>query len=159
MSLNKQVASATGSCRCGQTAFEVHAKPLITTACHCTGCQKMSSSAFSLTALVPVDSFVVIRGKPVIGGLHGASRHYFCPQCLSWLFTRPAETNAVLGVRSTMLDKVPQQAPFMETWTSEKLPWAVTGAAHSFAKLPDPQAYGMLIARFAQRVELGDSQA
>jgi hypothetical protein len=55
----------------------------MTSACHCVGCQKMSSSAFSLTALFPAEAFFIHRGSPVIGGMHGSTRHYFCPHCLS----------------------------------------------------------------------------
>ena len=38
-----------GGCRCGRVRLRVEAPPLITMACHCTGCQRMSASAFSLT--------------------------------------------------------------------------------------------------------------
>jgi hypothetical protein len=148
--MSLQTVSTTGTCRCGQVAFEIHARPIITNACHCTGCQKMSSSAFSLTTLVPADSFEVTQGSPVIGGLHGASRHFFCPHCLSWLFTRPADTDAVIGVRSTLLENAQQFAPFMETWTSEKMPWAETGATHRFEKFPVSDAYSGLAALYAE---------
>jgi len=141
---------ASGSCRCGQVAFELRAQPIITTACHCTGCQKMSASAFSLSALVLDEQFVITQGEPVIGGLHGATRHYFCPHCLSWLFTRPEGNEAVVGVRSSLLDNPRQFAPFMETWTGEKLPWASTGAVHDFEGFPEPQDFAALAQQYAQ---------
>ena len=68
-----------GQCRCGQIQFEVNSKPLITMVCHCTGCQRMTASAYSLSALYPRDEFKITAGEPSIGGLHGATRHYFCP--------------------------------------------------------------------------------
>ncbi|HEY5819855.1 MAG TPA: GFA family protein [Mesorhizobium sp.] len=33
----------------------------MTAACHCTGCQKMASSAFLLTAMLPADGFEMAR--------------------------------------------------------------------------------------------------
>jgi hypothetical protein len=39
-----------GGCRCGRTTIEISKPPLMASACHCSGCQKMTSSAFSLTA-------------------------------------------------------------------------------------------------------------
>ncbi|GAC1303486.1 MAG: hypothetical protein NVSMB10_05570 [Steroidobacteraceae bacterium] len=45
------LASEHGQCRCGQIEFEVKSKPLITMVCHCTGCQRMTASAYSLSAL------------------------------------------------------------------------------------------------------------
>jgi hypothetical protein len=126
----------TGQCRCGQTRFRIDQAPLLTMACHCTGCQRMSASAFSLSVAVPASGFTITAGEPVIGGLHGATRHYFCPHCMSWMFTRPDVAQHLVNVRATMLDKHAWFKPFMETWTSEKLPWATTGAVKSYAGIP-----------------------
>ena len=48
-----------GSCRCNRVRFSVSQPPVITMACHCTGCQKMTASAFSLSALIPASAFTV----------------------------------------------------------------------------------------------------
>jgi len=64
-----------GHCRCRQVQFEVTANPLVTMVCHWTGCQRMTGSAYSLSALYRSDQFRLIQGEPVIGGLHGATRH------------------------------------------------------------------------------------
>ena len=149
--MNLETALAAGACRCGQIIFEVHASPIITSACHCRGCQKMAASGFSLSALFPAESLQVTRGTPVIGGLHGPTQHQFCSHCLSWLFTRPADNPTIISVRSSLLDQPQRYAPFIETWIREKLPWATTGATHSFERFPDPQDYGTLIAQFAAR--------
>jgi hypothetical protein len=111
----------------------------------------MSSSAFSLTALFPSEHFVVTRGDPVIGGLHGSTRHFFCPHCLTWLFTRPAGLDAYVGVRSSLLENSQRHPPFMETWTREKLPWITTVAQESFEAFPEPQDYPELMMKFGSR--------
>jgi len=38
-----------GGCRCGAVRLRVTKPPLLTGICHCTGCRRMSGSAFSLT--------------------------------------------------------------------------------------------------------------
>ncbi|MEI5680837.1 MULTISPECIES: GFA family protein [unclassified Mesorhizobium] len=139
-----------GGCRCGQVRFKVSAAPLVTMACHCTGCQKMSSSAFSLSAAIPADGFEVTQGEPVIGGLHGASKHYFCPHCMSWMFTRPEGMDWFVNLRSPLLDDTDGMAPFIETWTSEKLPFAETGAPHSYEALPPMEAYEGLMREYVE---------
>ena len=139
-----------GACRCGQARFKVEGEPLVTMACHCTGCQRMTASAFSLSSLYPTDRFEVATGEPVIGGLHGATRHYFCPHCLSWLFTRPEGMDDLVNVRATMLDDAHDYWPFIETFTREKLPWATTGAVHSFAGFPPMERYPALLGEFSQ---------
>jgi hypothetical protein len=140
-----------GTCRCGQVQFRVKGEPIVTMACHCTGCQRMTASAFSLSALYASDNFEVVQGEPVIGGLHGATRHFFCPHCMSWLFTRPEGMDAFVNVRTAMLEDPARFTPYVETWTSEKLPWATTPAVHSFATLPPMEKYPELVAAFAEQ--------
>ncbi|WP_262032467.1 GFA family protein [Microvirga sp. Mcv34] len=140
-----------GQCRCGQVKFRARGAPIVTMACHCTGCQRMTASAFSLSVLYPSDQFEIVEGEPVIGGLHGATRHFFCAHCKSWLFTRPEGMNELVNLRTTMLDKAVDLAPFIETWTREKLPWATTPAIHSFEALPPMEQYPALVAEFSER--------
>jgi hypothetical protein len=140
-----------GGCRCGQVRLMVSAPPLLTMACHCTGCQRMTASAFSLSAGFRSEGFTVTKGEPVIGGLHGATRHYFCPHCMSWMFTRAEGFDWFVNLRATMLDDPGWFTPFIETWTSEKLPWATTPAVHSFEKVPAFEEFERLAEEFAQR--------
>ena len=143
-----------GGCRCGQVRFTISAAPLLTGACHCTGCQRMTASAFSLSVAVPSEGFAVTKGEPVIGGLHRAeSHHFFCPHCMSWMFTRNEGMEWFVNVRTTMLDDPSWFTPFVETWTSEKLPWAKTPAVHSFETLPPLEAFEGLIKEFAERAK------
>lgn len=139
-------------CRCGQVRLAITALPLLAMACHCTGCQRMTASAFSLSVGIPSAGFAVTQGTPVIGGLHGASRHHFCPHCMSWMFTRPEGVDWFVNVRATMLDDHRWVRPFVETWTSEQLPWATTPAVHRYAKLPEMHEYEALIQAYAEQL-------
>ncbi|WOD38653.1 GFA family protein [Nodosilinea sp. E11] len=141
----------TGQCRCGQVQFEASSEPLMTMACHCMGCQQMTASAFSLSTLYSSSGFKVTLGEPVIGGLRGATRHYFCAHCMSWLFTRPEGMDDFVNVRSTIMDDVQSFSPFIETYTDEKLPWATTPAVYSFNKFPQPEDFPALLAEFAKQ--------
>lgn len=142
----------TGSCRCGQVTIAVSGPPLLTVACHCTGCQRMTGSAFSLGVAIPTDGFAVTAGEPVIGGLHGDDvHHYFCPHCMSWIYTKPQAADFLINVRSTMLDGAPGSTPFVETYTSEKLSWVSTPAVHSFAEFPPMDAWQRLMAAYAEQ--------
>lgn len=140
-----------GGCRCGKVQFEVTASPLMTMACHCTGCQRMTGSAFSLSALYFSSAFNIVTGDPVIGGLHGKTRHFFCSQCMSWLFTRPEGLDDLVNVRATLFDDGRSHVPYMETYTCEKLPWATTPAIRSFEKFPSAEDYPQLLAEFSGR--------
>lgn len=140
----------SGSCRCGQVKVEISAPPLMTAACHCTGCQTMSSSAFSLTAMIPAEAFAVVHGDPVIGGLRGPQlHHYFCPDCMTWMFTRIEGVDAFVNVRPTLLDDRSWFSPFIETMTNEKLPWAQTPARYHYEGFPPMEDFQKLMAEFA----------
>ena len=139
-----------GGCRCGQTRIRVSAPPLLAAACHCTGCQRMSASAFSLTLAIPSEGFSVTGGNPVIGGLHGPTRHFFCPRCMIWMFTRPDGMDEFVNLRPSMLDEHSWFVPFIEVWTQERLAWASTPAVHSFATQPLFEDYAKLIGEFAR---------
>lgn len=143
----------TGRCRCERVTFEISAPPMVTMACHCRGCQRMTASAYSLGVLVPSEGFRVTSGEPVIGGLHGPNRHFFCPHCMSWMFTRPEGLDFLVAVRSTMLDERRWDTPFIETCTSEKLPWVTTPAKHSYPGFPPPEAFEPIIAEFAAQAQ------
>jgi hypothetical protein len=116
-------------------------------ACHCMGCQRMSASAFSLSIAVPADGFEVIAGSPILGGLN-RDMHFFCPQCLSWMFTRPIGLDWFVNVRVPVLDDHHWVEPFVETNTAEKLAWASTPAKHSFARVPELSSYEDLVHEF-----------
>ncbi|TFI60174.1 GFA family protein [Sphingomonas parva] len=141
--------SSEGGCRCGKVRFRLDGPPLVTFACHCTGCQRMTGGAYSLSTLYPSGALSVLTGEPVLGGLRGATRHYFCPDCMSWLFTRPEGLDDYVNVRSTMFDDAVAHRPFAEAWTREALPGAATGAVHSFPTEPAEESIPGLLAAFA----------
>lgn len=143
----------TGGCRCGRVRFVVTAPPLLTLACHCTGCQRMTASAYALGVLLPAGGFTVTQGETVIGGLHGATRHFHCPHCKNWMYTRPDGMDELVALRPTMLDDVSWFSPYVETYTSEKLPWASTPAVRSYERFPPPEDFGGLLQAYAQHVE------
>lgn len=109
----------------------------------------MTASAFTLTLTIPAEGFAVTSGEPVIGGMHGATRHNFCPRCKSWMFTRPEGMDAFVNLRATMLDDHGWVAPYIEVWTRDKVPWASTPATHSFETEPEFAAYEAFVEEFA----------
>jgi len=131
--------------------FRVTAPPFLSSACHCSGCQRMTASAFTLSLGVPRDAFEVTKGEPVLGGVGDPPIHYHCPHCKSWVFTRVEGLDFFVNLRATMLDDHRWFVPFVEVYTSEKMPWAETGAAHSFATQPEMDGYQALIEDYRAR--------
>jgi hypothetical protein len=52
-----------------------------------------------------------------------------------------------------MLDDLSGFSPFIETYTTEKLPWASTPAPHKFAKFPAMEEYKGLMEQYAHWTE------
>jgi hypothetical protein len=142
---------AEGGCRCGALRVRMTAQPIVTSACHCRGCQRMSASAFSLTVTLPEGGLEVVAGETVLGGLRGDdAQHHHCPKCLSWVFTTAPALAGFVNLRATMLDDPSWFAPFLETYTIERLPWAVTPARHSFERFPSVESYMALSEEYAK---------
>jgi len=138
-----------GGCLCGQVRFRIKAPPLLSMACHCRGCQKLTSSAFSLSFMVPADGFEVTQGEPVLGGAHRDDvEQFFCPNCKSWMFTRPLQAAWLVNVRTTLLDEPRWTTPFVDFYTSEKVDWVTTPAQHSFPKFPEIADFQTLMAAY-----------
>lgn len=139
---------AEGGCRCGKVRFRVTAPPLFTSACHCRGCQKMTGGPYSLSVAIPSEGFEVTEGEPVIGGMHAEPQHFFCGWCMSWLFTRIPGVDFFVNVRAPMLDHADWAVPFIETCTSEALPWALTGARYAYPGFPPMEDLGAILAAY-----------
>ena len=139
-----------GACRCGSTRFTVTGLPLITTACHCRGCQTMTAGPFSLSSLYPAEAFAPTQGTPVLGGIKGGTKHHFCPDCLSWLYTVPEGMDDFVNIRSAMLSDFDGHAPYAEFYLDEGLTGMKSGAVKSFGMAPDYDGFMQLMEEFAK---------
>ena len=140
-----------GGCRCGKVRFRISAPPMFTGICHCTGCQKMTGGAYSVSVAVPRGGFALTEGETVIGGLHGEGLHHqHCDHCKSWVFTDFEPDMGFVNVRATMLDDPSWATPFVQSYTSEALPWALVDAPHSYEQFPSMEDYQPLLAEFAK---------
>lgn len=138
-----------GGCRCDAVRIRATEAPIVTGACHCTGCQRMASSAFSLTAIFLANGFSVTKGETVIGGARSAELdHFFCGHCMTWMFTRPKGMDHVVNVRATMFDDHTWFKPFLETFTKTKLSFVDLGAVRSYEEFPPPESYEALMTEY-----------
>jgi hypothetical protein len=119
-------------------------------ACHCTGCQRMTGGAFSVSSFYPDERFSVTAGDTVRGGLKSGADHRFCPECLSWMFTRAPQIEGFVNVRSTMFEDAAEHRPYVEMYRSAALPGAASGAVRSYEEFPEEDEFPQLIASYAE---------
>jgi len=121
----------TGGCQCGALRYEITEVPRLTYACHCTDCQRMTSSAFSMAIVVSEIGFRLTKGEPRSIQRTADSGHvttrWVCPDCGSWICGAPrassATPGAVRAVRAGTLDDTSWLRPMPHFWTRSKQPW------------------------------------
>lgn len=125
-----------GGCHCGEIRLRVSAAPKFIFACHCTDCQQMAASAFSLGMLLPDDGFELIQGEPQVwektADSGNASRQFRCPTCSTWTHTRTDGAPGVVIARPMSLEDHAWVRPTVEIFTRSALPWAKLAVQFSF---------------------------
>lgn len=116
-----------GGCACGQLRYRLTAAPPLVYTCHCTDCQTLSTSAFTLSATIPEETLQVtgeIRtwartttesGVPQIA--------HECPTCGVRVFSKTARTPGRLTLRLGTLDNTGWVSPVVALWMQSAQPW------------------------------------
>jgi len=114
----------TGSCLCGQTAYEVDAEISAIVHCHCETCRKAHGAAFSSIASVPRDRFRWVRGEALLGAYQsspGKTRR-FCTACGSQLIAERDGAPAIM-LRLGCLDTPVKTERQCHIWRSDGASW------------------------------------
>jgi hypothetical protein len=117
----------TGGCQCGQLRYEIRAEPLSVYLCHCTECQRQSSSAFGMSMMVPRPAFVVTAGTPRRCTRTADSGRIiegdFCEACGVRVVHYPQANDKVAIVKPGTLDDTRWLHPVGHIWTKSAQPW------------------------------------
>jgi hypothetical protein len=119
----------TGRCLCGGVTYRADAEPVIQAVCHCTDCQRQTSSAFSPLVGVPSAAFEVegdtLATFETTGTDHGGqTQRNFCSNCGSPLFSVSPVAPEMIFIKAGSLDDVSWLEPAVEAWTSSAQPWS-----------------------------------
>jgi hypothetical protein len=122
-------APYTGGCGCGAIRYSVTAEPLISYLCHCTECQRRTSSAFGLNMMITEDNLVIEKGTPASRTRKADSGNElalnFCADCGTSLFSVPAARPNIRVIYAGTLDD-PSWVPVkLHIWADSALPWAI----------------------------------
>ena len=119
--MNQPVAlPLAGGCQCGAIRYLLQAAPLALYACHCTDCQRQSSSAFGLSMPVPRDALAVTGETAQFVRINAAGRSvagHFCPACGTRLYHAPSRNPAILNLKPSTLDNTRWLRPVAHVWT------------------------------------------
>jgi len=129
-----------GSCQCGNVTYELLAPPLMVAACHCKECQKLSTSAFSITAMVNADS-VKFKGTMKDWSRNSDSGNIsaakFCPGCGNRLYHFNPNEPDKIKLKPSNLSDTRIINPTIHVWVSEKQDWyQIPDGVKAFDKQP-----------------------
>ena len=108
----------TGGCQCGKIRYEITEAPQLVYTCHCTDCQHITGSAFSLGVALPETAFRCTAGEPrALQRMPESGRlntRFVCPDCASWVYSLPR--GGVIRVRAGTLDDTSWLCPTRHIW-------------------------------------------
>ena len=121
------MAPYSGGCGCGAIRYTVTSEPLISYLCHCTECQRRTSSAFGLNLQIPTENLVIEQGTPASRTRSADSGNElvlnFCSDCGTSLFSAPSARPQIRVVYAGTLDD-PSWVPVkLNIWADSALPW------------------------------------
>ena len=115
----------TGGCQCGKLRYEITEAPRLVYTCHCTDCQRLTSSAFSIGIVVAETAFRLSGIEPRrlqrTADSGRINTRLVCPECGSWVCGTPRD--GVVRVRAGTLDDTAWLRPTRHVWTRSKQPW------------------------------------
>ena len=117
----------TGSCQCRALRYSCTAAPRAIYACHCTECQRQSSSAFGLSMLMPREAFSFVLGTPATWQRTADSGRkvdcQFCGACGTRIVHLPQHSPGLAIVRPGTLDDTTWIRLAGHIWTRSRQPW------------------------------------
>ena len=115
-----------GACQCGGVKYRLLEEPLMVVACHCKECQKLSTSAFSITAMVKASSLefegdMAEWSRPADSGNISSAK--FCPTCGNRIYHFNPDEPDMIKLKPSTLSDTSIISPAAHLWVSEKQDW------------------------------------
>lgn len=146
-------APYAGGCQCGAVRYLLRAEPLTLYICHCTECQKQSSSAFGMSMTVMRADVDITHGTPRVFERPAGESHRvvcsYCADCGSRLFHATTRRPDHMNIKPGTLDDTRWLKPVAHVWTRSAQPWV---------RIPDgmltfpaqPPSHDPLVAAYAE---------
>ncbi|WP_335695433.1 GFA family protein [Shewanella psychrophila] len=118
----------SASCQCGQVSYELAVPPQKVIACHCQECQKLSTSPFSVTAVVPQHTIQFtgeMKEWSRIAESGNENRAKFCPQCGTRIYHYNPQSPDIIKLKMKPVGASVDTsfAPTMHIFVSENPSW------------------------------------
>lgn len=146
-------ASLEGKCQCGEVQYRVTGTPVTVFACHCTECQRQSSSAFGMALWVKDADVKLLRGemRQWIRSMPSGRQMEcsFCPNCGTRLFHKVLGQSEVLSIKPGTLNDTTWLKPAAHIWTKSAQAWALKDA-NGLLYEENPESFSDLISAWME---------
>ena len=123
------VAETSGGCQCGAVRYRLTGAARMLYVCHCTDCQKQSSSAFGMSLIIARAAVEFTRGAERLrtwdtrGDDGEVKRCAFCPQCGTRIYHASADEGEPLSIKAGTLDDTRGLRPVAQIWLASAQSW------------------------------------
>ncbi len=119
----------SGSCLCGNIAYEYKGKLGPSSYCHCLDCRKATGTAFLVSIRFDISDFCLKPGRQPARYSKTADSgkeiiREFCPDCGSPLFTFSPDNPDYVWVKAGSLDDPGIVKPAHQSWTDSRVDWS-----------------------------------
>ena len=118
-----------GGCHCGSITYEAEIDTEKVGICHCTDCQTLSASAFSISVPAAREAFSLRSGEPKIyvkTADSGTKRaQAFCPECGTRIYAAAVTDPQTFNIRVGTIRQRAQLRPKAQIWCRSALPWVM----------------------------------
>jgi hypothetical protein len=149
---SKMLETFEGQCQCGHVKYRVVGIAVTMFACHCTECQRQSSSAFGMALWVRDADVQFLSGelkewvRTTPSGKQIVCQ--FCLTCGTRLFHKLLGQSQFLSIKPGTLNNTKLLEPVGHIWTSSKQDW-VHIAATSLQYVENPADFEELFAMWS----------
>lgn len=140
----------SGGCQCGAFRYRITGAPVVFYFCHCTQCQRQSTSAFAESLRIRTSDFEP-EGElaefhwTVEGGRPRQGR--YCPRCGVRIFH---DSGQLINIKGGTLDDTSWLRPAGHIWTRSRQPWLQFGDEELVYPQGPEDDFAALIARWRQ---------
>jgi len=121
------MAPVEGGCACGAVRYRLTRAPFAVYTCHCTDCQTLSASVFSLNGVVRANQLEIIRGELKMWLRTAESGNqipqHVCAHCGVRIFTEPPDGSGTRTLRLGTLDDTRWLVPAAAIYMKSAQPW------------------------------------
>jgi len=132
-----------GGCACGAVRYRLTKAPPFIYTCHCSDCQKLTTSAFTLSAPVARDTLEITQGtlkswtRTTTESGRPTDQHV-CANCGVRIYSEPPQAPDRVTLRLGTLDDTSWLRPAAAIWMKSAQPWFIpTPDMLTFDKQPD----------------------